>query len=223
MAPAVPGRAKIPVLFRPEQRHDGPWVIVRPWKPSRAPDLNPTEKVMTKLIALATALILAISTSVSTAQAGNNAVKLGIGIGVGALAIGAIANGAQRSEAREYRERKKVRAARREREEKASTRPSKKSKTETTDVAEKQPVDETINEASSIAASGHETSPQAITGSTELASQPEHSSIALTSAEVPAPAPAKTKTVETASQGQKSLDCKKFFPSAGMTLSVPCE
>lgn len=212
---------KISVLFRPEQRHYEAWVIVRPWKPSRAPDLNPTEKDMTKLLAIAAALTLAFSTSVSTAQAGNNGVRLGIGLGVGALAIGAIANSAQRSEAREYRERKKVRAARREREEQAPTRSSKKSKAEKTEVAEKQPAAETTNEASSIAASADEALPKVVTGSTELASQPEHSSIALTSAEDPAPV--KAKTVETASQAPKSLDCKKFFPSVGMTLSVPCE
>ncbi len=34
----------------------------------------------------------------------------------------------------------------------------------------------------------------------------------------------RSKKIDTASQETgKSLDCKKFFPSAGMTLSVPCE
>lgn len=177
---------------------------------------------MTKLFALAAALTLALSTSVSTAQAGNNGVRLGIGIGVGALAIGAIANSAERSEAREYRERKKARAARREREEKAPTRSAKKSKSEKTEVALKQPADETINEASSIAAAGGEAFDKVMTGSTEPQSQAENSSIALTSIDTPAPVKA-TATVETASQATKSLDCKKFFPSVGMTLSVPCE
>ena len=36
---------------------------------------------------------------------------------------------------------------------------------------------------------------------------------------------APAKKIDTASQETtgKSLDCKKFFPSVGMTLSVPCE
>ncbi|MEI9901475.1 MAG: hypothetical protein WDN31_16545 [Hyphomicrobium sp.] len=182
---------------------------------------------MTKLLALAAALALAFSTSISAAQAGGNGVRLGIGIGVGALAIGAIANGAQRSEAREYQGRKKTRAARREREEQAPTRSTKKPKAEKTEVAEEEtavPVDSAKidSETSSIASSGEDAAPAVITGSAEPATLPENSSVALTSAEEPAP-PKTAAATTTASQGTKALDCKKFFPSVGMTLSVPCE
>jgi hypothetical protein len=181
---------------------------------------------MSKLLALATALALAVVTTMSTAQAGNNGVRLGIGLGVGALAIGAIANSAQRSEAREYRERKKTRAVRREREEKAPVRSAKRSKPEKAqevqEAAYEEPAVDTANEASSIAGADEVVAPEVITGSTNVADQQnENSSIALTSIEEPAPAAAKSKSLETASQ--KSLDCKKFFPSVGMTLSVPCE
>lgn len=188
--------------------------------------LNPTEIKMSKLLALATALVLAVVTTMSTAQAGNNGVRLGIGLGVGALAIGAIANSAQRSEAREYRERKKTRAVRREREEKAPVRSAKRSKPEKAqevqEAAYEEPAVDTITEASSIAGADDVVAPEVITGSTEVADQNnENSSIALTSIDEPAPAAGKSKSLETASQ--KSLDCKKFFPSVGMTLSVPCE
>jgi hypothetical protein len=181
---------------------------------------------MSKLLALATALALAVVTTMSTAQAGNNGVRLGIGLGVGALAIGAIANSAQRSEAREYRERKKTRAVRREREEKAPVRSAKRSKPEKAqeiqEAAYEEPAVDTITEASSIAGADDVVAPEVITGSTEVADQNnENSSIALTSIDEPAPAAGKSKSLETASQ--KSLDCKKFFPSVGMTLSVPCE
>jgi len=37
------------------------------------------------------------------------------------------------------------------------------------------------------------------------------------------PAKVAEATVETGSQTGKRLDCKKFFPSVGMTVTVPCE
>jgi hypothetical protein len=47
----------------------------------------------------------------------------------------------------------------------------------------------------------------------------ENSSISLASTAVPA----KGQVVETAKQATKPVDCKKFFPSVGLTLTVPCE
>jgi hypothetical protein len=186
--------------------------------------LNPTEKVMTKLLALATALIFAATTYTSTAQAG---MRVGIGIGVGGLALGALgamSNKGGSGEAREYRSRKKERAVRREREEKAPVRAAKKSKPETTQQAAKEPVAkepafEASNEPSGIASKDGPAVPTVTTGSTDIAAQTENSSISLASANEAAP----VKTIDTASQETKSLDCKKFFPTAGMTLSVPCE
>jgi hypothetical protein len=184
-----------------------------------------TEKVMTKLLALATALIFAASSFASTAQAG---MRVGVGIGVGGLALGALgamSNGGGRSEAREYSSRKRERASRREREEKSPSRSAKKSKSESTQQAEKEPAEKApafaaTNEHSGIAGNGRPSSPVS-TGSTDTASsQTENSSISLADADGAAP-----KKVDTASQETtgKSLDCKKFFPSVGMTLSVPCE
>ena len=167
---------------------------------------------MTKLLALATALIFAATTYTSTAQAG---MRAGIGIGVGGLALGALgamSNSGHRSEAREYSTRKKERAVRRQREEKAPVRAAKKSKPETTQQAAT-----ASNEASGIAGKD---GPAVTTGSTDTATaETENSSISLASASDDLAA----KKIDTASQETKSLDCKKFFPSVGMTLSVPCE
>ena len=180
---------------------------------------------MTKLLALATALVFAISSFSATAQAGMRGVGIGIGIGVGLGAIGAMSNGGGRSEAREYSSRKKERASRRERQEKAPSRTAKKSKSESTQEASKEPAEKTPAFAASSEASGIATTDGApvspvTTGSTDLAAaKSENSSISLASAAT-AEAP---KKVDTASQETKSLDCKKFFPSVGMTLSAPCE
>jgi hypothetical protein len=187
--------------------------------------IEPPENFMTKLLALIAALTLAAVSSMSPAEAG-----MRVGIGIGGLAIGtmgAIANEGRYSEQREYRERKKSRAAREEREEK-STRTAKKSKS---DKSEKSEESETAakekttgTEASSIARAAGEPAAVVSTGSTATAStQFEHSSIALTEvSEAPRTAPV-AKKIDTASQSTNGLDCKKFFPSAGMTLSVPCE
>jgi hypothetical protein len=186
-----------------------------------------TEKVMSKLLALATtALIFAASSFASTAQAG---MRVGVGIGVGGLALGALgamSNGGGRSEAREYSSRKRERAARREREEKSPSRSAKKSKSESTQQAEKEPAEKApaftaTNEHSGIAGDGALATSPVTSGSTDTASsQMENSSISLADADGAAP-----KKIDTASQETtaKSLDCKKFFPSVGMTLSVPCE
>jgi hypothetical protein len=178
---------------------------------------------MTKLLALATAVIFAISTFAATAQAG---MRVGIGIGVGGVALGALGamsnGGGGRSEAREYSSRKKERASRRE---KTPSRTAKKSKSEPTQEASKEPAEKTPAFAASSEASGIATTDGApvspvTTGSTDLAAaKSENSSISLASATT-AEAP---KKVDTASQETKALDCKKFFPSVGMTLSAPCE
>ena len=179
---------------------------------------------MTKLLALATALVFAISSFAATAQAG---MRVGIGIGVGGVALGALGamsnSGSRRSEAREYSSRKKERASRRERQEKAPSRTAKKSKSEPTQQAseetEKTPASPASSESSGIATKdGASVSPVA-TGSTDLAAQSENSSISLASATTADV----SKKIDTASQETKNLDCKKFFPSVGMTLSAPCE
>jgi hypothetical protein len=180
---------------------------------------------MTKLLALATTLIFVVSSFATTAQAG---MRVGIGIGVGGVALGAMGamsnGGSRRSESREYSSRKKERAARRARQEKAPSRTAKKTKSEPTQEASKDAAETTpdfvaSNEASGIATLDEAPASPVTTASTDLAAQSENSSISLTSATT---ADAATK-IDTASQQAKSLDCKKFFPSVGMTLSVPCE
>ena len=170
---------------------------------------------MTKLLALATALTLTFVSSIHPAEAG---MRVGFGIGVGALAIGAIAHEAHRSEAREYHERTKARTARRHHDEDdSSTRTAKKSKQKSDDT-DKETV--ATSEASSIA-SGAAPAVTAVTttGSITALAETENSSITLTPVST---APA-VKKIDTASQGTKGLDCRKFFPSVAMTLSVPCE
>lgn len=187
---------------------------------------------MIKLLALASALTLAAISSIVPAQAG---MRVGIGLGVGGLAVGtlgAMANENRYSEEREYRERRKSRAAREDREEKSS-RSSKKSKSEKTDTASKSEgrskEGASTAEASSIAGTAGDVQPQTATGSIAASdTRNEHSSIAMATGEIPAKASAAdptpvAKKIDTASQTTNSLDCKKFFPSAGMTLSVPCE
>jgi hypothetical protein len=172
---------------------------------------------MTKLLALATALIFTVASFATTAEAG---MRVGIGIGIGGVALGAMSNGGGgRSEAREYSTRKKERASRRE---KAPSRTAKKSKSEPAHQASKEAVEKSTasSEASGIATNDGAPVPPSTTGSTDLAAtQSENSSISLASAST---ADA-SKTIDTASQETKNLDCKKFFPSVGMTLSAPCE
>lgn len=178
---------------------------------------------MNKLLSLATALTFAASTFASTAQAG---MRVGVGIGVGGLALGALgamSNGGGRSgEAREYRSRKHERSVRREREEKAPVRAAKKSKSETTQEASKgsdakEPASTATNESSGITLGKDTPSAPVTTASADTATQTENSSISLASGEV-----SSVQKVDTA-QDTKGLDCKKFFPSVGMTLSVRCE
>ncbi len=150
------------------------------------------------LIALATALIAATTMFASAAQAG-----FGIRLGFGGPLPSFVAHGNDYgggSSTSKYRKRE-YRAARRQ--EKAPVRVTKKA-AETTTIAkadDKPAVAPALSKAES-----------------------ENSSISLASADVVAKT-TEPKTVASVSEdtSSKSLDCKKFFPSVGMTLSVPCE
>jgi hypothetical protein len=231
---------KISVLFRLEQRHIGGCVTLSVMEAQPGAALKPTENVMNKLLTLAAALLLAFASTLSTAQAGMRGVGIGIGIGVGLGAMGAMSNSGRGSyEAREYRQRKKERSSRRDSgssEKKVTSKKSKsnsqeaksesKAKTETADA---KPSTDASIEPSSIAGTAGESTPAPVTtGSTDTAAaQTENSSISLavgTNEDTPKKIDtASTDTDKTATKEAKSLDCKKFFPSAGMTLSVPCE
>jgi hypothetical protein len=179
---------------------------------------------MTRLFSLVTALILAAASLASNAHAG---MRVGVGIGVGGIALGALGgmSSGGRGEAREYRERKKARTARREHEEKSHTRSAKRSKakSEDTDTAEKEPErkgDKAVSLEHSAIAVGQDAGPAPVTtGSTKTVAETESSSISRVSAGGEEPA----KVIDTASEDTKRLDCKKFMPSVGMTMSVPCE
>lgn len=164
---------------------------------------------MTKLFAIATILILAISTSVTTAQAG---MRVGFGIGVGTLALGAIANAHRHHEAQEYRAHRKARTVYRDRE-KSPVRAAKKSASKPQQQLAEIEAAPVSSEASGIASSDTETTPSITTGSLK-STETKAKTASLT-----------TEHANPESDGDAGhgMDCKKFFPSVGMTLSVPCE
>jgi hypothetical protein len=160
------------------------------------------------LIAIATLVFAAgaMLTSTAPAQAGMKG-RLAVGLAIGAL--GVMAHEHRRYEHRKWK--KKRYEARRKAKKKVYT--SKKSSPSTKKVAKAKPapapeqkvVDTDVeNENSSISTAA-------------LEPIEETASIDNVAAEVSETEP---------EEGQKSankLDCKKFFPSVGMTLSVPCE
>ena len=151
-----------------------------------------------QLLAIATALIAATTLFASNADAG-----FGIRIGFGGPLPSFIAHGndfGRGSSGSSYRKRE-YRAARHQ--EKPPVRVTKKV-AETTSIAKADDKPAVAPELSNA--------------------QSENSSISVASAEVVAKT-TEPKTVAIASEdtSSKSLDCKKFFPSVGMTLSVPCE
>lgn len=191
---------------------------------------------MTRLVAVITALAVALGGLSVAAQAG---MRVGIGIGVGGVALGAMSamsKSSRSSEARgAYRERKKTRTVRREREEKPTRTAKSRGKSESAQKASKEPEDKASvvpavaataddGENSSIAGGVDRTPPSegVTTGSTEIAAESEASSIALAGGR-DEPREQQPRKIDTASQTTKALDCKKFFPSVGMTLSAPCE
>ena len=158
------------------------------------------------LIAIATLVFAAgaMLTSTAPAQAGMKG-RLAVGLAIGALSV--MAHEHRRYEHRKWK--KKRYQARRKAKTKIYT--SKKSSSSTKKVAKAKPAPEqkvadtdVENENSSISTAA-------------LEPIEETASIDNVAAEVSESEP---------EEGQKSankLDCKKFFPSVGMTLSVSCE
>jgi hypothetical protein len=167
------------------------------------------------VVAIAVFAVSAMLTPSAPAQAGFKG-RLAVG-----LALGALAHSHQRYEHR--RVKKKRYHARRKTTKKVYA--TKKSKPSTTKVAKAEPAplpevkDETIdtiveNENSSISTAA-------------LAPVEETASIDGTEADASEPVevaaePSETKPADGPKSANK-LDCKKFFPSVGMTLSVSCE
>jgi hypothetical protein len=194
------------------------------------------------LIASTVALIAGATALTSTADAG---FRVGIGVGVG-IPLGGFSHG-DSYQSRHWRQRDYV-----ERKSKRAPVAKKKSKAPVEEeVADKQTKPETVNENSSIAVAALPDStattpattaatttatttgpvatavpaPTTTTG-TAATGQPALQQDAKTVAVVE-PAQVAGKPPETTpAAGQtpaKKIDCKKFFPSVGLTLSVPCE
>jgi hypothetical protein len=112
--------------------------------------------------------------------------------------------------------------AERERRDPPARRIVRSEPTEKVETADTAPIrKQANNENSSIADAAEVAATE--TAKVELkASQSENSSIALASIE--ATAPAKASVAKTMKEAvAKPVDCKKFFPTVGMTLTVPCE
>jgi len=148
---------------------------------------------MTKIFAITTALLAAVTMFASGAEAG---FKIRLGFGGPLPAFTAYGNSGGH-----YAPKRRYQAARHY--EKAPVRVTRKAKI--AKAVEDEP------EAKVVA----------------KAAETENSSIAAAATQVSAvttPAPVETAaaTLEDVEPGAK-IDCKKFFPSVGMTLTVPCE
>lgn len=138
-----------------------------------------------------------------------------------------------RSAAPERRERSSsVKEERRSRsEESSSSRHNKEAKrksrdedTEAATVAPKKEVPEASTENSAITTTGSAIASQvkgAITTPERQGPQNENSTIS--TAVAGSGKPAETNTVGQVTTADKNVGCKKYFPSTGLTLSVPCE
>ena len=154
---------------------------------------------MTKIFAITTALLAAVTMFASGAEAG---FKIRLGFGGPLPAFTAYGNSGGSYE-RHSAPKRRYQAARHH--EKAPVRVTKKAKIAKAVEAADEP------EAKVVA----------------KAAETENSSIASAEtqvSEVTTPAPVKTAAAPvTDAEPSAKIDCKKFFPSVGITLSVPCE
>lgn len=173
---------------------------------------------MNKLLIAITGLVFAAGamlTPTAPAHAGMKG-RLAVGLAIGALSVMAHEN--RRAEHRRWK--KKRYQARRKAPNKVYT--SKKSRSSTKQVAKAEPelapmpVQKDIetlvqNENSSISTAALEPIAETASIDTEPAVEPVNAEVDSSDNE-----PAEQKSAS-------KLDCKKFFPTVGMTLSVPCE
>jgi hypothetical protein len=163
------------------------------------------EDVMNKtLIAIVSAAFAVTSMFASSAQAGFKG-KFAIGLAVGALL-------AHQHYEHEHWRKRHIYVQRRTEKVYVSRKTSKNSD----DVAkvDTPAVDTADNENSSITTAALTPAEQPTVAATTEA-------VATTTPAAVDPKPA--ETTEAGPQTAKKLDCKKFFPSVGMTLTVPCE
>ncbi len=166
------------------------------------------------LIAIATAVLVLTSALAPSAQAGFKG-RLAVGLAIGAL--GALHH--QRYEERRWEEKRYVHRKAK------SNYVAKKKSSDTSDVAkaEEAPKAEPVKDVTAVTENSSITvaalpAAQASAEVVETTGATQASSAVTTPAVVPAPTAAVDEK-KTAS----SLDCKKFFPSVGLTLSVPCQ
>jgi hypothetical protein len=171
------------------------------------------EHVTRKIVAIATALLAAPALFASTAEAC-----------ISCEYTPEVVRGSQTSDAPAHYARERVYAVEREH----IARPAKRivrsePVARTVDTAETAPVKtEAKNENSSISLTSTTVAVTETAKVAPKAARSENSSISLASTE--AAATAKAPVVETVKEAAaKPVDCKKFFPSVGITLSVPCE
>ena len=165
------------------------------------------------LIALATAAV-AIAATVSQAEAG---FRIGIGFGL-PIGVGAFHNyGSYEAPRRIYRERVQERA------------PVRAHKVQKEEVAKDDDAKSVAHENSSIAVAAADvaiTENSSITVvSVDDAKKVELVKITETqkTADAAKVEPVKAETKKSEPAVAQKLDCKKFFPSVGLTLTVPCE
>jgi hypothetical protein len=188
-------------VFRPEQRNKPPPAIMRLRQHPEGigPRLKPEDKLMNKsLFAIATAALAVTTLFTSAAEAG---FKIRLGFGGPLPAFTAYSNSGYYG--RKLCKKRSHQIVRRE--EKAPARVAKKSGGSTS-VAKVEEKPETTDQTA--------------------AAEQENSSISVAEAVVAenkSAEPVKTAAATSEPVASPKIDCKKFFASVGMTLSVPCE
>jgi hypothetical protein len=163
------------------------------------------EDAMTRsLIAIATSILAAATLFASTAEAGMK-VQLGFGYPLGSFTAHGSSGGGSYSEPRRAKRYHYVR--RQENDDVKVTKKSSEAKTAAK--AEPEPKAEKADDTAQTENSSISTA--------AIAPVEEPAIDESTGAEPVKPEPTQAKT------SAKKLDCKKFFPSVGMTLTVPCE
>ncbi len=162
------------------------------------------------LIAIATAVFAMSAMFAPSAQAGFKGGRFAVGLAIGALML-------SQQHHYEHEHWKKKRHYVRRKAEKKVYATKKSSSTKEVAKADPEPKVETAdtvieNENSSISTAA--LAPIAETAADDTAAPPEPVKVV---AEVPEP------RSDDGPKTAKKLDCKKFFPSVGMTLSVSCE
>jgi hypothetical protein len=173
---------------------------------------------MNKVIIAIATVIFALGTMItSSAQAGMKG-KLGIGLAIGAAAI--IASQHHRHEKRRaYRKRKHTRRHHRQRKVYATKKSSAPKKTAVAR-AEPDPIEMPVRKEVNVVRQN-----SSITTAALPNDEVEDEVVAVETGTVDATADEAevTKVADETQTTANKLDCKKFFPSVGMTLSVPCE